>query len=1208
MTDIEHVFRHWLSGLVRALREGRLLRVFCLPLFLVAASLAQATTATFTSSGTWTAPAGVTSVDVEVWGGGGAGGGQDQNSDGGGGGGGGAYSKKLSITVVPGNSYTVSVGAGGVGVTGGSGGTGGDSYFINVTTVMAKGGAGGQPSTGTPPAGGLGGAAASGVGDVKYSGGDGGRGRNNGTGRGGPGGSSAGTGANGTDGPDPYSTTTAAAPPVGGGIGGDGGSNGNDGNAPASGRGGGGGGSGDGNSMIGGNGAGGQVLITYVAPFACTPPGNTPAGVTLSCVCDNFARPTLNPSPIFGSNWIVSTSDSTGILPSIVNSGYLRLTNNTGNNAKAATVPGIFPAAGNYISVEFQQYAYNGTGADGIAVTLSDYAVPAVPGAYGGSLGYAQETGIHDGFAGGWLGVALDEYGNYQNTNEGRLGGPGFIVQSVGARGSGSGQTGYRWLGGTNTLSPPIDNNTSTSRSLGYYYQVIVDARNDPTSTTIAVNRDTGSGYSSLINIPNVYTAATAQGFTQAPVPVNWQVSFTGSTGGSTNIHEIGGLRICAQTVVPPTGGTASGFNAIDEAYGTPALDVQKYLNGHIYMKVVGQPFKLNVAALNNNQIQTAYVVSGTKPVTVNLVDNSDGVCVLDNTKPNYCSATCKAKPAVSGGNQTLSFATSNAGQKQSANFTLNTAYRNLVAIISDGTVTACSTDAFSVRPASIAAVVSTNATNGAVGNTGGAPVFKAGSDNFSMTLTTTGVAGNPSGYTGTAKIDNTLVTVVSPATVAGQVAPALFPAAVSGTPSSTATGTTFTYSEVGAFLLPGYPTSDTSSPRGVYDGVRTATECTALTVAQCDTLKGQTWTGVDSVSASSDCLPDSYSNAKATTPPVDVGKYGCNFGLVASTAGIGRFVPYEFAVVSPVLTNRQTAACAVASTFSYLDEGMRLSYTLEARSATGNITKNYAGGFAKLTLPVDGSGSSMNFAAAVVGPPFVAISSNRIVGSAFTASWPAPGAATAGQLALSGTVTVSSLTIPSNNRVSPDGPFTNAKIGIAPVDSDGVRIMTYDLDSDNSGGAGGPDHATLGTTNLYFGEIRLLPAIGSERLPLTMTAEILRWNGTGFAPNGDDSCTQVPAARLGLSGWTKNLSVGETTLPAGPLAFAAGRGTLRLSAPGAGNDGSVLITADLTTAGLTYLSGRWSGAIKYNQNPSAIAAFGLYKGAGPVIHFRENY
>lgn len=967
--------------------------------------------------------------------------------------------------------------------------------------------------------------------------------------------------------------------------------------------------------------------------FTCTPPPNTPSGLDLTCVCDTFGRSALNPSPIFNANWLVSRSDSTGILPRIVNPGYMRLTDNTGDNAKAATVPGIFPASGNYISVEFQHFAYNGSGADGIAVTLSDYAVPPVPGAYGGSLGYAQKTGIN-GFAGGWIGVALDEFGNYPNPTEGRFGGPGVVAQSVGVRGSGSGTTGYRWLGGTGALSPEVDNNASTQPSRGHMYQVIVDARNEPTKTSVAVNRDIGSGYAPLISIPNVYSAASSQGFTQAAVPANWQISFTGSTGGSTNIHEISALRICAQTVVPPTGGVASGFNAIDSAYGNPpSVAIQNYLNGHIYMKLVGVPFRLNIAALDDNQIQTAYVVSGTKSVTVKLVDNTDGACVLDSAKSNYCSATCKAKTAIPGGSQTLSFAVANAGQKQSADFTLNTAYKSLVAIVSDSTTTACSTDAFSVRPTAIASVTSSNATNA---TTAGAPIFKAGSDPFSMTLTTTGVAGNPSGYTGVAKIDNTRVIPVSPAAFPGQIAPLTFAAATSGTGSSSATGAIFTYSEVGGFKLPGVnPVTDTSTPRSVYDGVRTATECASLTVAQCDALKlSSSWTGIDSVSTAQDCVTDSYSNAP------DNGKYGCNFGLVADTAVIGRFVPYEFWVeplpptlspvsYPPMLINRQAAACAPSSPFAYLDEGIGVQFVMKARAGGGNITRNYAGDLAKLILSPNGS--YLNFAAGVTTPTFTPINGARLVGSGFApTAWPNPGDANGGQVQLSGRLTVSSLSSGTNNRVAPDGPFIGVAVGVAPKDSDGVSLVSFapeDLDTDNSGTKDhkallyttDPSLAKIYTTNLYFGELRLLPAVSSELLPLTMTAEVLRWNGAGFVPNGDDNCTQVPAANLQLFKWTKNLAAGETSVTTGPLTFSGGKGAIGLSKPGAGNEGSVTVKACLVTdsetgmacptaAGLTYLSGRWRSATKYDANPTALASFGLYKGGRGVIHFRENF
>lgn len=672
-----------------------------------------------------------------------------------------------------------------------------------------------------------------------------------------------------------------------------------------------------------------------VVPFACAPPSNTPAGLSLTCVCDTFGRASLNPSTIFGANWVVSTSDTTGILPSIVNPGYLRLTNNTGNNAKAATVPGIFPAAGNYISVEFQQYAYNGSGADGVAVTLSDYAVPAVPGAFGGSLGYAQRTGVV-GFAGGWLGVALDEYGNYQNPTEGRVGGPGFRVDSVGARGSGSGMNGYNWLGGTGTLAPQIDNRTSTTPSLGYYYQVIVDARNEPTSTAVAVNRDTGAGYASLINIPNVYAAATSQGFTQAPVPTNWQISFTGSTGGATNIHEISGLRVCASTIWPPTGGTASGFSAIDEAYPTAGSGIPAYQNfqtGHIFMKLPGasNTFRLWVAALTATGISSGYSAVSPKYVRVNLVDNSDNACGPDSART--CNAACTNKTAVeTGGARTVTFATGGPGASLSPSFTLNSSWKNLVAVMKEcttsactaftATAPACSVDSFSVRPTGVSSVVSSNATNA---GTTGTPVFKAGSDNFSLTATTIGIAGYPAGYTGNLKVDNATLQVIAPATVAGAVAstlaPARFPAAVSGTPSSTATGD-FTYSEVGAFRLPGYdPATNTASPRGVLDGVATASECTVpgLTPAQCDVLRAATWTGVDSISSKGDCILDSYRNTRDTSGTfatnTNYGKFGCSFGLTTTTAGFGRFVPDHLTLISAQTKQRSDIAAAYAMT-----------------------------------------------------------------------------------------------------------------------------------------------------------------------------------------------------------------------------------------------------------------------------------------------------
>ncbi|MCR4301274.1 MAG: hypothetical protein NUV51_06660 [Sulfuricaulis sp.] len=255
----------------------------------------------------------------------------------------------------------------------------------------------------------------------------------------------------------------------------------------------------------------------------------------LVCWSDNFNR--ANGPP--GSDWIVSNSGGTFGDP-VIFSNRLRMTNTAGNLATMAKLQRLFPGAGNRIEVEFEHFAYGGSGADGIAVTFSDSTVAPAPGAYGGSLGYAQRStpSVVNGFAGGWLGVGMDEYGNFSNPTEGRQGGPGFFVDSVSIRGSGSGTTGYTYHAGTGTLTPQVDNNGAASPP--HKYRIIVDHSN-AVNAFVSVERNTGAGYVSLVA---PYDAKAQAG--QAAVPTSWLLSYTGSSGGSTNIHEIDSLRICA--------------------------------------------------------------------------------------------------------------------------------------------------------------------------------------------------------------------------------------------------------------------------------------------------------------------------------------------------------------------------------------------------------------------------------------------------------------------------------------------------------------------------------------------------------------------------------------------------------------------------------------------------------------------------------------
>jgi MSHA biogenesis protein MshQ len=966
-------------------------------------------------------------------------------------------------------------------------------------------------------------------------------------------------------------------------------------------------------NRLGGTGTGngnftGEVYTVTAAP--CNPPSNIPVGVTVACVCDNFNRTNLNPSPIFGQDWITSISDSTGIQPSIVNSNYLRLTNNTGNNAKAATVPSAFPAAGNYISVEFLHYAYNGSGADGIAVTLSDYNVPAVPGAYGGSLGYAQQTAIN-GFAGGWLGVALDEYGNYQNPTEGRLGGPGFLVDSVGVRGSGSGTTGYRWLQGTAAnLAPGIDNAGSTARAPGYRYQIVVDARNAGATTPqtlVTVNRDTtGGGYAALIPQFDAFARAVTLGFTQAPVPANWQISFTGSTGGSTNIHEIGSLRICAQTVVPPSGGVASGFAVIDEAYGTPPIAVQNYLTGRIYTKVAGTPFKLNVAAINNNQVQTGYVLTGSRNVDVKLVDNNDGVCVLNSTQANYCSAACRGKAAVTGGTQTLNFVPANAGQRQSADFTVPGAWNNLVAIVNDGTTSACSTDAFSVRPPRFDTISSTASNASAAG----LPAFRAGTDAFSMTVGT-----NTTGYAGAAALPT-----INPAGVAanaagwavGSIAPSNFPAAV----ASSSSGNTFTYSEVGQFRFLGYdPAVNTSSPRGLHDS---------------------TWTAVDQ--STMDCIAGSYANTRDTSGTFasnsNYGKYGCLFGLGANSALFGRFIPDRFTLTAGSVTPSCTGT---TRNFTYMGQArLGVAYRLEARNGANGITQNYDATRAAVIAPTlvaedqDAANQSCNLAGRLTGLPTATWTAgvyNAATTPTAQAVFSRPASAAPGAL------NASSPALCAATLANAGNPFWNLDLGV--LVNDGSASMTgANMHAGTTGvcSGAGCNAIRLGSTGMVLGRLNLLNAYGSDALPLLVPVRAEYWNGSSWQLNTEDRCTTLSANNLAVGNTVSNngLSVTNTSLALSPAATLSGGVTNFRITPTARGAGSVDVVLNLGlgvdanvdwcgawTSGpasgtgtapvpdLSFMAAQWCGA-NADRAPAARLRFGSPN--TPFIYLRERY
>jgi len=328
-----------------------------------------------TGSQNWTCPAGITSVTVECWGaGGGSGGVSNVLNAASGGGGGGAYAKSV-VSVTPGNTYSVFVGAGAAGgsTSGTSGANGGASSF-NTNIVLADGGLGGGGSTSSTSlgAGGNGGGVATSIGTVKFGGGAGAAGILNISGGGG--GSSAGNSTIGNN----ASTSAGGAAPVGG-VAGASASTVTAGAAGSNGFAGGGGASGSrrGSSGVAYNGSfggNGKVVLSYV----CTPPtvastqtnnicnGNNTGAVdiTVSGGAPFTGIPTIDQQQTsascgtsFNDFWQSFTSSVNGLFYSI----DVNLLMNS-------------PTVGNW-------YVYSGSGTGGLLIASGSYNFSAIGGA-----------------------------------------------------------------------------------------------------------------------------------------------------------------------------------------------------------------------------------------------------------------------------------------------------------------------------------------------------------------------------------------------------------------------------------------------------------------------------------------------------------------------------------------------------------------------------------------------------------------------------------------------------------------------------------------------------------------------------------------------------------------------------------------------------------------------------------------------------------
>ncbi|MDD4990806.1 MAG: hypothetical protein PHR83_01115, partial [Paludibacter sp.] len=268
---------------------------------------------------------------------------------------------------------------------------------------------------------------------------------------------------------------------------------------------------------------------------------------------ENFHSNTVSSNVILGGT---PTAFLTSGNPDVANDGWLRLTNSLGNQKGFAYINSSFPSTlGALIDFEYKIWRTStsgNTGADGIGIYFFDASSTFSLGGYGGSLGYAPNSaaGSPTGLAGGYLGIGLDEFGNFSNPTEGRNGGPGAKCNSV-------------------TLRGPTTSNATTTNPYLTYNQLQSNASSNTNSidyNTATATRPTDAQFYRRVKITIVPTGTVSNPqysvtvvwrltptgsdtqilsyTTTTPPPTNLKVGFAASTGGSSNYHEIRNMLI----------------------------------------------------------------------------------------------------------------------------------------------------------------------------------------------------------------------------------------------------------------------------------------------------------------------------------------------------------------------------------------------------------------------------------------------------------------------------------------------------------------------------------------------------------------------------------------------------------------------------------------------------------------------------------------
>ena len=297
----------------------------------------------------------------------------------------------------------------------------------------------------------------------------------------------------------------------------------------------------------------GAVTTTGSLSVGTYPVSGTDTDGTNSGVWSYTLHVTASPSTIQNCN--AATPDQDG-------SGSLMLTDGGFGEASNVIYGGSFPTVDG-LDITFDTHMYGGspsgdTYADGISFDLA--AAPPNPGAVGsagGALGYSTD-GSTPGTPAGYLGVGLDEYGNYSTTtyegNDCHSSDPswaGYFPNEVTVHGPGNGTSGYCLLASSLEDSPDplgpsgIQLHGADFASSEITVHIVIDT-SDPNNPTYSVTlQPVGASSPTTITsgpLPDFfYDPATGQQVTGIPSQLTFAVA--ASTGSGSDVHEIDNLR-----------------------------------------------------------------------------------------------------------------------------------------------------------------------------------------------------------------------------------------------------------------------------------------------------------------------------------------------------------------------------------------------------------------------------------------------------------------------------------------------------------------------------------------------------------------------------------------------------------------------------------------------------------------------------------------